>query len=184
MIAAFIAACGGGQPDADESRDAAPIDSAHVDTSRHETRDDRVRMMMIEDVPLGLTYDEVRNRVEGLGEPEPELDGIAPELTEVRAATRILGHDAALEFNFRRDTLYSYYFHVDAASCGEAEALYEEIVDIYSSAWGQARQEAEDEGGYTWRSSSWTLPDDIEASQTAITLGRQGETCRVGWGFD
>ena len=45
-----------------------------------------------------------------------ELGGIAEELEEARAELTVMGRDAIAEFNFRNDTLYSYYFHVDAAS--------------------------------------------------------------------
>ena len=188
MVIAFVTGCRGERSPSDDLPDTGLIDTARVDTARGDfvpdDRDNRAVMLMIEEIPLGVTYSDVARRISGLGELKPELGGIAEELEEARAELTVMGRDAIAEFNFRNDTLYSYYFHVDAASCTDADSLYSDIIEFYRDAFGQPQTEAEDEGGYAWESASWPLPPDIRASKVAATLGRHGEACRVGWGYD
>ena len=185
LLAALASACGGDPSLHHEPGEGVPPDTAPGgSSSAHEPPGDGAGTLMMAEIPLGTYYEEVRRRVAGLGELEPELEDSADELTEARTTMHVLGYDADVEFNFRNDTLYSYYFHVDADSCGDAVSLYSDIIEFYRDAFGRPQTEAEDEGDYAWEAASWALPAEIRASKVAATLGRQGDNCRVGWGFD
>src|SRR5690625_7016734 len=185
LLAAIATAWGGAPPWHRGPGEGVPPDTAPGgSSSAHEPPGDGAGTLMMAEIPLGTYYEEVRRRVAGLGELEPELEDSADELTEARTTMHVLGYDADVEFNFRNDTLYSYYFHVDADSCRDAVSPYSDYIEIYRDAFGRPQTEAEDEGDYAWEAASWALPAEIRASKVSATLGRQGDNCRVGWGFD
>ncbi len=139
------------------------------------------KLMLIEEVPLGLTYEQVQQRFPDVGPQTPEGTGATAHLTEANLETEVMDRDAMIEFNFEHDRLYSYYYHIDELGCTEAEELYGELQDFYSGYYGEMRTEDEDEGGYRARSSFWRMHD--AQSGIAVTLSEQADECRLGWGF-
>lgn len=143
-------------------------------------RSEEERLLLVDEVPLGLSYQEVRARLPALGPLRSEVPGAGPDrLTEADLSTRVLDRTARLEFNFRRDTLYSFYFMVSEVGCPDARSLYERFQEFYAARYGAPQEEVLREPGYEARSSFWRA-DDFEV---VGTLGVQAETCRVGWGF-
>src|SRR5690625_6940043 len=127
LLAALASACGGDPSLHHEPGEGVPPDTAPGGSSAHEPPGNGAGTLMMAEIPLGTYYEEVRRRVAGLGELEPELEDSADELTEARTTMHVLGYDADVEFNFRNDTLYSYYFHAAADACGHAVSLNVDI---------------------------------------------------------
>ncbi len=145
-------------------------------------RDRESRLLLVREVPLGLRYAEVRERLPALGPALPETPGGAAggeALTEAVLSTRLFGHPARLELNFERDTLYSFYYMLGNMGCDEARGVYRRLRRFYADRYGEGREETQREPGYITRSTYW----DAEDHSVAGTLGSEGEVCRLGWGF-
>lgn len=145
-------------------------------------RDEEARLLLIQEVPLGLSYSEARERLPGLGPLVPEgPEEVAAEeaLGEAALSTRVLGQPARLEFNFQGDSLYSYYYVLGELGCDRALGLYRRLRRFYDERLDRGREEIQREPGYESRSAYWT-PDDWSV---VATLGLEGEVCRLAWGF-
>lgn len=182
----LLAACG--EPDAppSDTQVAAPDDAvlAEADTARLapvEGLSNDQKLMLIEEVPLGLTYDQVQQRFPDLGAQQSEGSGATAHLTEAHLQTDVMDREALIEFNFENDRLYSYYYRIDSLDCAEGDSLYAELRDFYAGYYGDLREEEEDEGGYSARSSYWRMDEGQQGG--AVTLSRQADECRLGWGF-
>lgn len=145
-------------------------------------RDEEARLLLIQDVPLGLTHAELRQRFPALGPLVPEgPDEVAAGqgLAEAALPTRVLGQAARLEFNFQRDSLYSYYYTLGELGCDRALGLYRRLRRFYDERLDRGREEIQREPGYESRSAYWTPAD----WSVVATLGLEGEACRLAWGF-
>lgn len=145
-------------------------------------REEEARLLLIQEIPLGITHAELRERLPAVGMllPEGPADVESEEaLGEATLPTRVLGYDARLEFNFRRDTLYSYYYWLDDLGCDRALGMYRRLRRFYDERLGSSREEIQREPGYESRSAFWTPAD----WSVVATLGLEGEVCRLAWGF-
>lgn len=182
----LIAACG--EPDAPppETQPDVPRDrtSTEADTSSWRSVDeltDEQKLMLVEEIPLGSTYEEVRQQYPSVGPEEPEGQGATAHLSQAHLPVEVMDRDALIEFNFDEQELYSFYYRIDSVDCNEGEELYRELQSFYTDYYGDARQEEEPEDGYVATSSYWRMGE--AQGGVALTLGRQDGICRLGWGF-
>ena len=140
-------------------------------------------LLLIEYLPLGESYDDVRGRFTSLGQdlPEGSLKGLGDHgLTEAKLRVNILDHNETLEFNFKYDTLYSYYFSAAKLDTTSASGLWGYLHEFYAAHFGGSRDEEQHENEYYLNTAMWdTDRFDIVLS---LMLRNSGEA-RVIWGF-
>lgn len=139
------------------------------------------KLMLIQEVPLGVDYAYVEDRFQTVGPEEREALGAGDQLSQAFLPVSILNEEGTLEFNFDDDALYSYYYRLDSLACDVGEQRYDELNSFYSDYFGDAREEEEQANDYRSRSSFWRMGEQEGA--VAMTLGEQSDVCRLSWGF-
>ena len=143
---------------------------------------DKQKLLMIKYLPLGASYEEVRMKFPGVSDLEPEGRGeilAGWGLFEAFAPIVILNRKAILEFNFKDNKLYSYYFWLEKLDCITAGEVYQTLQKFYSDHFGKCREEQESEPGYSAVSSYWHCGD----FDFVITNNIYGDVCVVAWGY-
>jgi len=120
-------------------REAEPSQAAPLELST-----DEQRFLLIEHIPFGLTYKEVKERLPSLREIHP--DGHSPEqgeegLFEASAPTTAFGREASLEFNFGKKGLYSYYFWLTDLTAADAATYQTALRAFYSKRYGRPHRQ-------------------------------------------
>jgi hypothetical protein len=180
VLAVLIAACAEPQPDPGP----VPPDALDVEDDEQlpdERLSDDEKLMLIERLPIGSGYDDVRAIFPGVGPEEPAGMGLTETLSTATVPVQVMDESAVLELNFDDGVLYSYYFQITDMDCSETEALRDELREYYQTRFGESTYESESEAGYAMESDYWPLPDHDAA--LAMTLGRQAEVCRLAWGY-
>lgn len=178
----LLTACGEPAPPVEDT--AVPPDRLDTPEAVPEPVDrlsDDEKLFLIEELPIGSTYSDVREVFPTVGPDEPTGVGMTEKLSRAEVPVRVLEDRAVLEFNFDDGTLYSYYFRHDSLSCSEAERMRDRLTEIFSNRFGESSHESEAEPGYAMESTYWNLGDrDVGL---AMTLGRQADACRLAWGY-
>ncbi len=122
-------------------------------------------LMLVDQVPFGITHDE-------LDELFPTLDGLETSLF-------LQGLEAALAFNFKGDRLFSYYFTVQEFGETSSQELYDWLAKFYTERFGDPTSERVGDNGHTATTSRWRTDD------FTVTLTRDFEhdSHKVSWGF-
>jgi hypothetical protein len=152
--------------------EGSPVD---VDT-------DEEKLLLINSVPLGIGYEDVKSRIPETGEMSIEAyseymhrQGLARASTDMR----VLDRDAKLEFNFENNNLYSYYYRIDGLDEGAASSLYGRLQAFYSERLGKPREEQQAGGDARSRSSYWSA----EKYHVVMTDSAQPGGHILSWGF-
>jgi hypothetical protein len=154
----------------DESPEGSPGQD-HVTWSDHEA------LFLIETLPMGMTFEEVRAILPSAETPVAG-EGPLSNLSSTATSGSVLGHPGTLELNFADGILYSHYFRIEPG-CEEAERLIDLLRSRYTAEYGRGIHEAEQSTGYAMDSSFW----DAGEADVALTLGRQSGQCRLAWGY-
>ncbi|MFW5972902.1 MAG: hypothetical protein ACOCTG_02835 [Bacteroidota bacterium] len=182
----LVAACETPDTPPPEVQETVPPDRVATDADTASwapqvIRDDEEKLLLIEDLPLGSNYEDVRALFPAVGPEEPE-QGLEDEaLSRAFLPVSVLGNDATLEFNFRDTELYSYFYRIEPIDCSDGAELYGELQNFYQERYGEPEVEQTRENVYTARSSFWR--DAEERADVAMTLGQQVDECRLSWGF-
>jgi hypothetical protein len=143
---------------------------------------DEEKLLLINSVPLGIGYEDVKSRIPETGEMSIEAyseymhrQGLARASVDMR----VLDRDAKLEFNFENNNLYSYYYRVEGLDEGAASGLYGRLQAFYSERLGKPREEQQADGDTRSRSSYWSAEKyHVVMTDTALPGGRI-----LSWGF-
>ena len=140
-------------------------------------------LLLIEYLPLGESYDDIKGRFTALGQdlPEGKLKGLHDYgMTSAKLRVKVLDHDEILEFNFKYDTLRSYFFVAAKLDTASATGLWGYLHEYYVAHFGDSRDEEQHEREYYLNTAMWdTDRFDIVLS---LMLRNSGEA-RVVWGF-
>ncbi len=171
--ALLLGACGGGagSSDAPDTLAVAPGPSADV-----QSLPDSAKLFLIEDLPIGSSYEEITQRFAGVSPLTPKGIG---ELSDASAPVEVFGREALLELHFERRTLYSYYYMMERIPCDEAADLYGRVGQSYAAQYGPAREEQAADGAYRTRTRYW----EATGYDVVATLGDESGACRLAWGF-
>ena len=178
-IAVLIAGCRG-----TDERNRSTLTDPTPDAAPALVLDDLTtdqQLLMIEHLPLGVSYAHVQARFRDVGPEQPEGMGTIEHLTEAFLNTQIWDRDVVLEFNFENDSLYSYYYHLEELDCEEADSIYAHLQEFYADAFGSYDEEDGRDPPYRSRSSFWVMQDP--AGGLAISQSYRTDDCRLGWGF-
>ncbi|MBI4056309.1 MAG: hypothetical protein HY399_02040 [Elusimicrobia bacterium] len=143
---------------------------------------DEKYLLLIQQVPLDLTYEEVKKQIPTLGKKLPEggSDVLQQQgLTEASTKVSLFNSEALLEFNFKNDKLYSTFFSLSEIDCDASQSLYQQLQKFYSSRFGKASEESETEEGYPREGSSWSTKN----SSIILENNIYDNSCTLSWGF-
>lgn len=99
-------------------------------------------MLLIDYIPFGLNYQDVKEQFPDIGPVRPE----GGTINRKPAYGSLCSH-----------RLYSYYFMVGPVNEDAADALYNKLKSFYNERFGQYTEEKQKENGYTSRSSRWEM---------------------------
>ena len=140
------------------------------------------KLLLIKYVPLGITYEDVKDRFPEISNLRSEGGGIDTaciSLCEAFAPVSILNRKANIEFNFSQNKLYSYYYWLEKLDCQTANGVYQKLQKFYSDHYGKYHEEEESEPGYSSKSSSW--------KHDGINFGMANniypDGCVIAWGY-
>ena len=115
-------------------------------------------LLLIDRVPLGSSYDQVKAVFPEIGKLRSEPGGWgfgSWGLTEAVVESKALGRPAKLEFNFKSGRLYGYFTCLERLDLGTANQTYEQIKKYYTHRFGAAYEEHEKGFDYAAVSSYW-----------------------------
>lgn len=136
------------------------------------TQDDY--MLLHRQIPIGITYNALKQALPQLGTQKADAGG---GLTEAFLAIKVLGRKARVEFNFKNNVLYNFYYHLDLDSAEEASKAYKELQDYYSGHYGKFKQNKERESAhYAVVSSHWNTKEVDVSVVNNITPGNHSIT--------
>ncbi|MFZ1948310.1 MAG: hypothetical protein WAW06_12240 [bacterium] len=143
---------------------------------------DQEKLLLIQRVPLGVTYSRVHEIIADLGPQRPEAPVGTPgmaDLTDASVSVQVLGHSTQLEFNFQRDTLYSYYYGPLEVGAAVGDSLFQYLCSFYSSQYGPPIAEDAEDTPYFEKSRQWPRIGYVADVGNSIA-----DTVRIlGWGF-
>lgn len=152
------------------------------ETNPVDIESDEQKLMLIDLVPLGIGYEDVKSRIPETGEMSIEAyseymqrQGLARASTDLR----VLDRDAKLDFNFENNNLYSYYYRIEGLDEASASELYSRLREFYSGRFGKPREEQQSEGAARARSSYWSA----DKYHVAMTDSSQPGGHTLSWGF-
>jgi hypothetical protein len=144
-------------------------------------KDDQ-KLLLIRYLPLGASYEEVQKKFPQVSDLRPEGRGeilASLGLFEAFAPISILNRKATLEFNFKHNKLYSYYFWLEKLDCTTAGKVYQRLQKFYSAHFGKYHEEQESEPGYSLISSYWYCDN----FNFGIANNIHGDGCILAWGY-
>ncbi|MBO8128532.1 MAG: hypothetical protein H0Z39_04940 [Peptococcaceae bacterium] len=159
----------------DDNNDTAPV--------LYTLRTDEEKLLLINYLPLGASYEEVKSLFPTVSElmPEGDLESLGKRgLYEAFLNIHIFDREAKLEFNFKDNRLYSYYFRLDELDKTVSTELYQHLQEFYTTYFGKYTEEQQSEGGYHSLSSSWSA-DKFELGATNNVYTE--DKCILSWGF-
>jgi hypothetical protein len=127
---------------------------------------DRKLLDLLYTVNLGFSYSDTKNQYPSLKATRPEEkkeELAAAGLTESVNKLQLFGSDVAGEFNFKNDTLYSYFFTYTEKDSEKAEKVFYAVVDYYAEKLGEPKPDKVEEENhysqvYLWPSVKGVVP--------------------------
>ncbi len=113
---------------------------------------DRERLLLIYYVPLGLSYEDVRQRLPALGELNAEEEGLR---TAVMPWT-VFDQEILLEMTFDHDTLVRCSYRLVSRDSTSGFVLYKRLQGFYTMEFGNYHEERDESGGSYFTQSSWS----------------------------
>jgi hypothetical protein len=121
------------------------------------SKDDMKNLMLQETYPLGTNFKKIHDdmHIKGI-RPEGGSDELAAQgLTESTTKMNVAGKPANLEFNFKNDSLYSFYYSITENDFNKAEKYYKGIKQFYISKLGPCKEPVAEEENRTTKSCIW-----------------------------
>lgn len=151
---------------------------APVDLSM--TKED-IQYLSLHDIfPMGSNYETIHKRIPALKgiRAEGGSDELAAQgLTEAKTKITMLRKPTDVEFNFRNDSLYSFYYTITEHDYNKANKIYKGIQQFYNKKLGQGRQLTAEEETRHLQTTVWTatFPYGVMTYNT--------NTGMISWGF-
>ena len=154
----LVACCSCGN---DGTRESVAVDFA--------TMSDSAKVLLIDEIPIGLTAAQVRERIPTL---PPLKRYVADHLQQVSMPVTLFDRSAELTFNFEDSVLYGYYYDGDLCwPVSEADSILERVSDRLSSRFGRFIYEQEANHPYDLVYHKW----QAEGFDALTTMSLRGE---------
>lgn len=158
-----------------------PKPEEEVSTSKlNLTSEDKTLLHKLDTLSLNMSYKQIQKAFSGVKELKPEGGSklLAEEgLTEARIPVKFLKYPGEIEFNFKKDSLYSYYITASEQDPEESDKLFQGILDYYTQKHGPCVEEKVEEETHYYRSCSWDLP------KKTLVLSYNVNTGIISWGY-
>jgi hypothetical protein len=122
------------------------------------TQEDKTILELLQKVEMGYSFNEVKSKydaVKGI-RPEDKKDELASAgLTESVCKQSLFGGEAIAEFNFKDDSLYSYFFTYSEKDSEKAEQVFNAVKKYYNTQLGEAQLEMVEEENHYNRNFVW-----------------------------
>ncbi|MFN3403125.1 MAG: hypothetical protein ACK40G_03455 [Cytophagaceae bacterium] len=143
-------------------------------------RQDKKYLMLIEDIPLGSNYKYIKEKFPKLKAPRPE--GGSEQLgaqgySDATSEIRLMNYSGTIEFNFKNDSLYSYFFTLNENDYDKGMNLYYGLQTFYNEKWGACIEENVEEMHKYSRSCYWNPENFSTVMSYNINSGM------LSWGF-
>ena len=122
------------------------------------SQEDKRILDLLETIDIGFSFMEVKAKYKVLKgiRPEEKNDALAEAgLTESLCKQALFGGEATAEFNFKDDSLYSYFFTFANKDSEKAEQIFQSIKKHYSIKWKDTKLEKVEEENHYGQSYVW-----------------------------
>lgn len=147
---------------------------------------DNEKMLLLETVPFGATYEQIKQMAPELSQQMPEggMESPGPEgLTQAVMLVKLYNVETKIEFNFRNGKMYSFYYIPGIRDPHEAANLEKKVVEFYTKTYGpsESEKQANGAGATTEATTQWTPQPNFTVS---VTNSRNYDnTAYLAWGF-
>jgi hypothetical protein len=122
------------------------------------TQNDKAILELMQNIEMGYSFNDVKSKydaVKGI-RPEDKKDELASAgLTESVCKQSLFGGEAIAEFNFKDDSLYSYFFTYSEKDSEKAEQVFNAVKKYYNTKWGESQLEKVEEENHYNRNFIW-----------------------------
>lgn len=133
------------------------------------------RMLLHRQIPIGVTYDALKHSLPQLG---MQKTGAGGGLTKAFLGIDVLGRKAQVEFNFKNNVLYNFYYHLSLDNAEQAGKAYKQLQDYYSGHYGEFKEEKMRESEhYAVESSHW----DTREVEVSVVNNISSGSHRITW---
>jgi hypothetical protein len=150
------------------------------ETAMKFSKEEKAFLSTFDTLSLGKSFAEVKKGVPAMSDIKPE-GGMSQEvmkgLSESRTSATILSHPADVEFNYRNDTLYSYYILVTEPDYEKADKLFEYVHQHYSKKYGECKKEKVEEENRFIRNCAWQVGKKFMSMTYNVNSGT------ISWGY-
>ena len=145
------------------------------------SQEDKAVLELLQQIEMGYSFMKVKSKydmVKGI-RPEDKKDELANAgYTESVCKQNLFGGIANAEFNFKNDSLYSYFFTFSDKDSDKAEQVFQAVKKYYSAKWGEAQvEEVEEENHYgqtyVWPSKSIVPYVSYNLNTNTIVWGKR-----------
>ncbi|MFN6947074.1 MAG: hypothetical protein ACK4ND_19175 [Cytophagaceae bacterium] len=148
------------------------------------SKKDEQFLSLIDSISLGSTYNDVKKRYSELGMQRPEgnmAENARRGLTEAHLKTSLLDRQGNIEFNFKNDSLYSFYFTITEPDFEKGDIIYAGLQNYYSEKIGSCIEEtAEEYNRYSkscfWENNKYDAAMTYNLNSNSISWGIQEKT--------
>ncbi|HEY8402574.1 MAG TPA: hypothetical protein VIK89_15000 [Cytophagaceae bacterium] len=122
--------------------------------------EDKSFLEFAEVIDLGVNFKTLKEKIPSIKgiRPEGNMDELAAQgLTETSITSQLMGKTASLEFNFKNDSLYSFYYLVSEQDTEKGDRLYKGIRTYYLEKWGEGKRIPVEEDNRYSKSYYWEL---------------------------
>ena len=149
-----------------------------------ENKNDDEKLLLINYLPLDITYEEAKFRFPNISETRNEgnSDLLGKNgLTEAFINIEIFDLNAKVELNFKNNKLYSYCYFLMDIDLSLSSTIYDKLKSFYSKHYGEFEEDNESEHNYLGYHCRWKMKD----FEFGITnnVYEYNNTATLGWGY-
>lgn len=138
------------------------------------SKEDAVNLLLFEKFSLGITYNELKQKVSGVktlrNEDNNEQLGLKG-LKECSQDIYFLKYRGKLEFNFKNDSLYRYSIVFTESDEEKGALLYEQILNYYTDHLGNFQPVSTEEDNHYAQLHTWYLNPDYLVAVYNLNTG-------------
>jgi hypothetical protein len=144
------------------------------------TNEDDKLLSWVDSIPLGITYSQIKSLMPNIGmqRPKGNNEQLAKQgSTEARLKINLLHRKGNIDFNFKNDTLYSFFYTLTEADFEKADDIYYGLQNFYSKKIGPCVEDKVEEYNRYSKSCLW------ESTKYNATMTYNLNSNIISWGI-
>ncbi len=124
---------------------------------------DKRYLTLVDAIKIGSDYNAIKEKYPDLRgiRPEEKKDELAVQgYTESVNKQMLFEKEAVLEFNFKDDSLYNFFYTINAKDNESADIIYKGVKKYYSGIWGEPTIEKVEEENHYSQDYIWRKKND------------------------